>query len=159
MTIAPALKALFSRRGRLDRRGFSSLGFGICLAFCPVGVLGTLADKALHPDQSPPEGWLSYVPPHDLAQALVIVALALYVVLVIAMLSISVRRFHDLSLSGWAVLLAGIVVVFLPKVDVPLPFDSVWLWVWFAALSALPGSPETNEYGPGRTGSETEARP
>lgn len=146
------LTSLFSWRGRLGRRGFASTAFGLCLAFFPVDLVGTFGSLGLHREkigETLPEGLQPYVPSYDLAGWLVIVATGLAILLGLSMLAISVRRFHDMSLSAWGVLLAAVVIFFLPSIQIPMVFGSIWPWVWLVALSFLPGSPEANEFGAG----------
>lgn len=147
----------FSFRGRLNRKPywlrslaliaiflvgvtalFSLFGIGVAAMQDPLAVLG------------------------DLGIALVLV-LVLYVVLLVAAISLTVRRLHDRDKSGWWVLVFFLLPSVLqtaaaqtPDLALALQLAAAAISIWaLVELGFLRGTPGPNRYGPDPLASRT----
>lgn len=144
------LRDLITLRGRLDRRGFTFVTFWSGVTFFSLNVVGTLAWARVRPDdlgEAPPDLLNGYHLPEGMALPALWLVLILLFGLALVMFSASVRRLHDMSLSAWGVVLAIVIFAFLPKIELPFSFFSVWEWLWIIGLAVWPGDAGDNVFG------------
>ena len=115
------VKDLFSFYGRMRRTTY-----GYFVLFSAVAALGLVVAVGT-----------GHEPPEELQFVLFVVGGIAFVVWVIANLSFTVRRLHDMSLSGWICLLL-ILARFIPFVS----------WLILAWLLFRPGTKGSNSFGP-----------
>lgn len=135
------MKTLFTWYGRIGRSTFARGSLAIYLIFLIIDSIGSISWTTLHPEDTDvtlPSSLRIYPVPHSLAIPFLTLAMIAAIILGMLMLSFSIRRLRDIGLPGWSVIVAIVVLVFLPKIDLPFPFGSIWQWIWFALLSAAP---------------------
>ena len=150
------LKSALSFRGRVDRHDYARFALLSWIALNAVAALGAAPMHVLdasYPVRHLPAALLAITIPSDVAGVLVIVGLILVLAIGYLLLSLSVRRFHDVNLSGWYILLWTIVLAFVPDRNLGDYLPSITDLIWYAVLVTVPGSAGANRYGPSPAGS------
>ncbi|NBZ86613.1 DUF805 domain-containing protein [Stagnihabitans tardus] len=144
MTFAQSVRTCLSKyvtfSGRATRSEFwwfvlfSILGLGI------IFVIGASVARSGAPPSAGSDLGQQILESSPLALAIFGLGLLFYLALILPMIAVTVRRFHDRGLSGWLYL--GLVLI-----------SIVPLVGWIASLASLvicllPTRPETNRYGP-----------
>jgi uncharacterized membrane protein YhaH (DUF805 family) len=125
-----------SLTGRIKRQEFSLGYFGL-LAVC--GLLSRLLTEIAFFNTAG-RNW-NY---HDLMVALSLPFLFAVLILVWPFVAITVKRLHDLNLSGWWIMLV-LAIPFAARLIGMNP--STLMLIGYALLSALPGSSGNNRFG------------
>lgn len=146
-------------RGRMGRYDYARLA---PIAWIVMNVIAFLGAVPMHTvDPSYP---LRHLPPslRDLALpygasvTLIAFGMAIIVFIALFLLSLNVRRFHDISLSGWFVLLWIAIASFTPTLEFGDYLPTLKDVIWYAVLVTIPGAKGLNKYGTPTHGEEAE---
>ena len=138
--------------GRLARPGFAGVTIAQWLSVYPIGGALAVGLNNLGADDLPKSLRLTAPAlthlPTGAGLALTIGAGGAVLLLILWMLATSVRRLHDIGVTGWLVVPVWVVVSLIPDAKWSNVLPSPGALALFSLFSLVPGTQGANRYGP-----------